>query len=398
MKIFVMDTVEPLNGIGGTIHKWELSKNLSKLGHEVHVMTYIGTKLDGAVSHPMKAKEKYKINFFFKIMHLINILKVAHGYNFDILYTRNISFGLLGLLVKKLTKSKLVFELNGLVSEHRKFEKKLYSKIGILRNLQIAIWDYIEILTAKKSDAVIAVTQRIKEILIKRGVDENKIIVIPNGADVNLFRPISDVIAVNKLRNKYSINENTCVVIFVGNLAYWQGVEYLIQSAPLVLKAVPDTMFFIVGEGELKNELISLAKKVGVLDKCIFTGNIPYEKVPLYMNMADVCVVPKKVLGFGYSPLKLYEYMACGKPVIATDTAGFEIVRQYNTGILVNPENPEEFSNAIIKLLQNKKLREQMGANGRELVVREYSWESTAKKTIKVFRNLLRRDINETIF
>ena len=102
--------------------------------------------------------------------------------------------------------------------------------MGIIKNFQMAIMDCLEIFTAKKSDAVIAVTQRIKDILIKRGVDENKITVIPNGADVNLFRPISDVIAVNKLRNKYSINENTRVVMFVGNLAYWQGVEYLIDT------------------------------------------------------------------------------------------------------------------------------------------------------------------------
>ena len=81
--------------------------------------------------------------------------------------------------------------------------------------------------------------------------------------------------------------------------------------------------------------------------------------------------------------------MACGKPVIATDTAGFEILEKHNAGLLVNPENPEELSNAIIKLLLNRKLREQMGANGRELVVREYSWESAAKKTIEVFRTLL---------
>ena len=384
-----MDTIEQPRGSGWTTHKWELARNLSKSGYQMHAMTFPATKPDGVVTHSIKPKETYKFSFIFKIMHLINILKVVYAHNFDILYTRNVSFGLLGLSIKKVTKSKLVLELNGLISEHRKFEKKLYGKMGIIKNFQMAIMDYLEIFTAKKSDAVIAVTQRIKEILIKRGVDENKITVIPNGADVNLFRPISDVIAVNKLRNKYSINENTRVVMFVGNLAYWQGVEYLIQSAPLVLKAVPDTMFFIVGEGELKNELITLAKKVGVLDKCIFTGNIPYEKVPLYMNMADVCVVPKKVLGFGYSPLKLYEYMACGKPVVATKTAGFEILEKHNAGLLVNPENPEELSNAIIKLLLNRKLREQMGANGRELVVREYSWESAAKKTIEVFRTLL---------
>ena len=100
--------------------------------------------------------------------------------------------------------------------------------------------------------------------------------------------------------------------------------------------------------------------------------------------MADVCIVTKKTLGFGYSPLKLYEYMACKKPVIATNTKGFEILKQSNAGILVNPEDLQELSNAMIKLLQNKQLREKMGDNGRKLVVSEYSWESTAKKTIRV--------------
>jgi len=389
MRIFIMDTIKLPEGSGWTTHKFEFSRNLAKSGHEVHVMTYIGTKLNGIIAHYMKTKENYKFGFIFKFMHLINILKVIHAHNFDILYTRNVSFGFLALLIKKVTKSKLVLELNGLISEHKKFEKKLYGKIGILKNLQMTILNHIEIFVAKKSDSVIAVTQKIKDILIKRGVNENKITVIPNGANIELFRPINDSVAINNLRYQYGISENAPIVMFVGNLAYWQGVEYLIQSAPLVLKTIPNTAFLIVGNGELKNELIALAKKVGVPDKCVFTGNIPYEKVPLYINMADVCIVPKKILGFGYSPLKLYEYMACGKPVIATDTAGFEIVRQYNAGILVNPENPEEFSNAIVKLLQNKKLREQMGANGRELVVREYSWESAAKKTIEVFRTLL---------
>jgi len=405
MKIYIMDTIELPNGSGGVTHKWELARNLSKMGHEVHVMAYEDTKVEGAVTHTMKTREKYGFEFFFKLIHLLSILRVIIVCNPDIIYTRNISFALLGLLIKRIKNAKLVLELNGISvlelnglyssstisiqsSIHRKFEKKGFG-MRIFKRIRMAITDYLEIFTAKKSGAVIAVTQRIKEILIKRGVDENKITVIPNGADVNLFRPISDVIAVNKLRNKYSINENTRVVMFVGSLAYWQGVEYLIQSAPLVLKAAPDTMFFIVGEGELKNELITLAKKIGVSDKCIFTGNVPYEKVPLYINMADVCIVPKKILGFGYSPLKLYEYMACGKPVVATKTAGFEILEKYNAGLLVNPENPEEFSNAIIKLLLNRKLGEQMGANGRELVVREYSWESAAKKTIEVFRTLL---------
>lgn len=117
-----MDRIERPQGSGWTTHKWELSRNLSKSGHEVHVMTWIGTKLDGVVAHPMKAKEEYKFDFIFKLKHLINILKIAEAYNFDILYTRNVPFALFALLVKK---SKLVLELNGLYSEDWKSEKNI---------------------------------------------------------------------------------------------------------------------------------------------------------------------------------------------------------------------------------------------------------------------------------
>ena len=391
MKVFIIDTIElPVGKSSDMVHKLEIAKNLSKLGCEVHVMTYEGTKLSGMIAHPMKAKEKYKIGLAFKIMHLMKILKIICEYNFDILYTRNASFAFLGILFKKIIKSKLVFELNGLFSEDWKFIKEISNKKELFEKLKIVIMDHIEIFAAKKADAVITVTQGIRDILMRRGVNGKKITVIPNGANADLFRPIKDPIAINKLRYKYGISENAQIVIFIGSLMPYQGVEYLIKSAPLILKNVPNTMFLIIGKGPVESELIRLVEKMGVTDKFIFIGNIPYEEVPLYINAADVCVVPKKPLSYGYSPLKLYEYMACGKPVIATNTEGFEILKKYNAGILVNPENPEEFSNAIIKLLQNKKLREQMGANGRELVVKKYNWENNAKRTIEVFKNLLR--------
>ena len=108
--------------------------------------------------------------------------------------------------------------------------------------------------------------------------------------------------------------------------------------------------------------------------------------------MANICVVPKKDLGFGYSPLKLYEYMSCGKPVIATDTAGFEILEKYNAGVLVNTQDPQEFADAIIKLLKDKQLMKEMGMNGRNLVVNNYTWEIASKKTSEVFQKLLREE------
>ncbi|RLG31401.1 glycosyltransferase family 1 protein [Methanosarcinales archaeon] len=387
MQIFIMDTMLPPEGNGWTTHKWEFVRSLSKSDYEVHVMTHRGTELGGVTTHPIKFKEEYKLGFNFKFMHLLNILKNVRQCHPDILYTRNVSFALLAFFT--IQKPKLILELNGLYEEHRKFEKKIYGKKKVLKNLKLIMKDRLEIFVAGKANGVIAVTPKIKDLLIKRGIDENKITVVPNGANVELFRPMDDPLAINDLRYQCNIREDAPLVMFVGNLAYWQGVEYLIHSSPLVLKTISNTMFLIVGDGEVKDELMALAEKIGVSDKFIFVGNVPYKKVPLYINMADVCIVTKKILGFGYSPLKLYEYMACGKPIVATNTEGFEVLEQSNAGLLVNPENSQELANAIIKLLRNDQLREQMGANGRKAAVAGYSWDNSAKKTISVFKKVI---------
>ena len=78
MKIYIMDTIELPNGSGGTTHKWELARNLSKMGHEVHVMTYEDTKVEGAVTHTMKTREKYRFDFLFKLTYLVSILSTTH--------------------------------------------------------------------------------------------------------------------------------------------------------------------------------------------------------------------------------------------------------------------------------------------------------------------------------
>jgi len=394
MKIFIMDTIEQPQGSGWTTHKWELSRNLSKFCHEVHVMTYTGAKLDRVVSHPMKTKEKYKFSFIFKIMHIINILKVINAYNFDILYTRNVSFGLLGLFIKKIIKSKFVLELNGLFSEDWKVEKKLYSGRKMLKNIKVVLWSYLEIFVAKKADAVIAVASGIKDILIEKGINKSNITVISNGANIDLFKPIDNIIAINKLRHQYNISENDHVIIFVGNLNLWHGVQYLIKSAPLILKIFPNTKFLIVGDGQIKKELINIAEKTSVSNKFIFTGSVPYENVPIYINTSDVCVAPEIITRndkLGASAVKIYEYLACGKPVVASNIKGIgDQLGNSGSGIFVTPEDPNELANAIIKLLKDEQLRKKMGKNGREVVVNNYSWEHTAKKTIDVFENLLK--------
>jgi glycosyltransferase involved in cell wall biosynthesis len=140
----------------------------------------------------------------------------------------------------------------------------------------------------------------------------------------------------------------------------------------------------IVGDGKSLKDLKDLAKELGIGDDVAFTGSVPYEEVPKYINAADVCVALKRSMESGFSSLKLYEYMACGRPIVASDVPGFEILRDSNSGLLVNPDDKDDVAKAILTVLKNVEMGKEMGRNGRDLVVKDYSWDATAKRIMAI--------------
>ena len=181
----------------------------------------------------------------------------------------------------------------------------------------------------------------------------------------------------------------------MGNLAPWQGVEYLIRSAPLIIEEVPKTKFLIVGDGIMREKLESIVRELKLGEKFIFTGRVPYEKVPIFINISDVCVCPSPVNSYfrisGGSSLKIFEYLACGKPVVTGNIRGDgDLVVNSGSGFAVMSEDYAELAGAIIKLLKNEKLRLQMGENGRKTIVKYHSWERIAKKIVEIFEKIIR--------
>ena len=115
-----------------------------------------------------------------------------------------------------------------------------------------------------------------------------KIVVVSNGANTSLFKPLNQ----ETCRKELGLDAEISYVSFVGNFAPWQGVEYLVKAAPFILSQFPQCRFLIVGDGIMKNELIKLSRELGVEDKFIFTGVVAYFRVPLYINASDACVAP----------------------------------------------------------------------------------------------------------
>jgi len=378
MNILFCDPVRLGELRGLFAHIYEVSSNLTKLGHNIVLLKVIQPNKQPSplwaridrLSHrlPLIGTAISEIYTFFLILRAI----IRHSGWLDVIYRRD---NLINseCLLSKLFKIPWVIEVNG-------FEA------GEGSSVRTRILARIERFTMHKADRVIVVTSRLKKLLpLDYGIPEEKIVVIENGANVDLFKPM-DVL---RARAELNLSQSDHYICLVGsNLLPYQGAGRLIRTAPFLLERFPCTRFLIVGGtiDSIRRELIDTAEKAGLGDKFTFTGPVPYQQVPLYINASDVCVILPK--GFsrrsGASPLRLCEYMACEKPVVASRMDGLEILEENNTGLLVDSENPRGIAGAIAKLLGSKELRTEMGRNGRGYVVANRSWAIVGKRTAQV--------------
>ena len=358
----------------------EVATSLKRFGHEILLFAPTIRKYTGNKRFNIKYVPTMDIfmlrlpiyQFFLFIYMLIYYLKFKP----NLVYTRMGVFSIAPVLFSKIFGLPHVLHLADDIVENM--------KINNVNPVLITIYKVIEKISCSNSSRITTAHSRVKDIIHERNnILLNKIVLIPNGANIDAFKPMSII----RVRKELNLEDDKFYIGFVGGLDRWQGVEHLIKSAPLILKIYRNVRFLIVGDGYMREELIDHAEKNNVSDVFTFTGSIPYEKVPLYINACDICVT-LKMKGIPGSALKLNEYLACEKPVIATKGAdyGFEILEEYNAGILVDTEKPEEVADAIITLLKNKELRDEMGKNGRKYVVENRSWERVAREVEKMMK------------
>lgn len=392
-----MDIVRPLSlADGSLIHRYELVSNLARLNNEIHIFTTDETFLSN-----LSNIHRHYIspgNFFSLTLNYFSAsVNVLNSETFDVLYTRNPNFGFLAGIFFKNRCKKIIYELNGIPEDEKSLFKMKSAELSNSGKQEVLSFsDYyfssqtkLKFLILKKalsfSDKIIAVTPGIKANLEKSyNIPGEKIVVVSNGANTSLFKPLDQEIC----RKELGLDPKYFYICFVGNLAPWQGIEYLVKAAPLILARFPQCRFLIVGDGVMKHELLKLSRELGVENRFIFTGVVAYDRVPFFINASDVCVAPFIVARnakIGLSPLKLYEYMACKKPVVASDISGVsDVLKASEGGIAVVPENPNALSEAILKLLESPDLRIKLGSKGLSYVTENYSWYSVAKQVDRV--------------
>jgi glycosyltransferase involved in cell wall biosynthesis len=293
----------------------------------------------------------------------------------DIVYARDFHTAVLALLPRWVFRRKLVYEINGLAGE----EVRLRGNSSGIRFFSMVV-RWAERMATASSDVTVSVTPQIASYLVTRfHCAPGRIKTIGNGVNSERFHPIRDPALLEEWRERLGIKKGDRVVAFVGNLAPWQGVDILIESGLRILARMERVKFLIVGDGMMKGSLQGRAMESGFGGSFIFTGMISYETVPVLINTADICVAPfiaRRNRETGVSPLKVFEYLACGKPVIASRIEGLEMIERAGTGLLVKPDDPGDLENALLRLLNEQEQLEEMGRKGSEIARKELSWES----------------------
>jgi len=238
---------------------------------------------------------------------------------------------------------------------------------------------------------IVAVSQGIREVLIRSGVQADKITTIYSGVELDLFKPD---IPGTPIRQAYKIPLEAPLVGKVANYSYWKGHHIFLQAAQIVASQIPDVRFLLVGSNTDHPKLKDLGKTLGLNDQVIYAGF--REDIPQILAALDISV-NTPLRGEGLSGA-IRESLAMEKSVVATDVAGnSEIVLHGKTGYLVPPNDPESLARAIIHLLKHKEEAARLGKAGRHWVEENFTSEKMVEKTEALYYELLEKAGNGSL-
>ena len=224
--------------------------------------------------------------------------------------------------------------------------------------------------------------------LLRAGISNEKIVVNPNGVDVETFRPGMGGAAV---RNELGVGEHETLAGFVGTFGPWHGVLTLAEAITM-LPEDGGVRFLLVGAGRFRDEVEHLVRNAGRERQVIFTGHVDHERVPALLDACDILLSPHVPLEDGSeffgSPTKLFEYMAMGKGIVASRLGQIgDVLADEETALLVEPGNAQQLAEAILRLDKSRELREKLGVAARDAAIERHTWKQNAGRVLDSYRD-----------
>lgn len=235
----------------------------------------------------------------------------------------------------------------------------------------------------EQAEAIMAISNSTKKLLLDRNISEAKIHTVNLGVSDQIFEPVEPLTKWNgqSLTGKQ-------IILSVSRLIERKGIDKVIEAMPLVLKSCPNAIYIVVGDGPYRGRLEQLVHEKGVFDKVLFAGRVTDIR-PFYQT-CDVFVLPTRegrkgdIEGLG---LVYLEAAAFGKPVVASLTGGVsDAVVANETALIVDPLDPKDIADAIVKILTNKELAQKLGQAGRERVLQEFTYDKVVEKVLSLIK------------
>ena len=233
----------------------------------------------------------------------------------------------------------------------------------------------------RDADKIFVITQYLENLLIKKGIPQKKIFHVPNGVDLELFDPKKYLAESQIIRKNFGAEK---FLVFTGSL---QDLNIIIKSAKKVIQHIPNLKYIIVGDHRDPKKSYTAwqkeVKKEGLSDNFEFLGRKPRDEIPKYIMCADICLdsFPDEPYFAAAHPIKLLEYGACGKPVVATSvTETANLIEHGKFGYLAKPGNYEEYANYLITLLESDDMAQKMGIEFGKFVRDNFDWNKISSK------------------
>lgn len=415
MRILYLSQYFPPEAGATQTRAYEMARNFVRLGHSVTMLTEIPNHPSGLVP-PAYRKKIYEHSFLdgidvrrvwvkaspvknfpnrmaFYLSYMVNAVLAGlflAREPYDLLYASSppLFVGGAALALSALKRIPLFFEVRDLWPASA-------VALGELTNSRAIRWaTLLEEACYRHAKTVVVVTHGIRDHLLERGISEEKLLLIPNGANVELFQ--FDPACRAQVRERLGL-EHKFIAVYAGIHGIAQGLETLVETAHRLEHETSDLAglvhFLLIGDGPQKAKIIALAQQYQ-LSNLTFLPEQPREAIPAYLSAADVALVPLKNVDLfrGALPSKIFDAWACQRPVIlSVDGEARQILETVQGGLFVPPEQEQALVAAIRFLNSNPDEREQMGERGRVFTVQHYSRQALAEKLIDQISQRLSR-------
>lgn len=282
----------------------------------------------------------------------------------DVVYERLSLFGTAGLRLARAARATHVLEVNALLAEEEARWRGLRLS-GLARRREREVLEGASVRVAVSAEVARAVDA---------AAPGGETVVLPNGFDEEAFAGLP---ARAEARRFLGLPDEAPVVGFAGGLRPWHGLEVAVEA----LAELPSVLLAVAGDGEVRTGLERLAHRLGVADRVVWLGQLPHRLIPGFLVALDVAVLPYPALPeFAFSPLKLYEYLAAGVPVVASDLGQIRgVLADGRWGTLVRPGDSEALAAGIRSVLSDPARASDVAANARRMAFEDHTWRCRAR-------------------